>query len=389
MMTGKVPAWLATMQQITGTSAANNNSTIVGWAAKIGQLFPDMATYSRTYTNDGIAWCGLTVGYCMAINGIRPVFGQNDVDRFLYALAWLEFGTTVTTPQAGDVLVFDFGGGDHHVTLYEETQGSAYVCRGGNQSNQVKTSSYAASQCIGIRRPPAPLISVPIAASSIAVPLFGGITATVFGGSADPNTSAYDGHLIDDVELGVALPARLPDPRPNVCVWNAGKSVICKIVDVGPWNTDDPYWLTGSRPEAESGVDNQGSPTNRAGIDLTPAAAKALGISGKGTVDWEFSGTTTQPSTLEASMVAAPSTTPASQSGQPSQAALASLVQQILTTMQPATSASTQPPTQTPQPNSAALAALMQQVLAVIQNASPQTAPSQTSAQQQQNQINN
>jgi len=69
-----------------------------------------------------------------------------------------------------------------------------------------------------------------------------------------------------------------------------GKSVVCKIVDVGPWNIDDPYWARGTRPQAESGTDNRGRPTNRAGIDLTPAAAKEIGIPGKGTVDWEFVG---------------------------------------------------------------------------------------------------
>jgi hypothetical protein len=117
------------------------------------------------------------------------------------------------------------------------------------------------------------------------------IVATVFGGHADPNTSAYDGHLIDDQERGVALPFRFPDAqRPKVRVTNTAnaKSTICNIVDVGPWNTQDPYWQTGARPQAESGTDMRGRPTNRAGIDLTPGTASAIGISGKGQVNWEF-----------------------------------------------------------------------------------------------------
>jgi hypothetical protein len=121
---------------------------------------------------------------------------------------------------------------------------------------------------------------------------FGGIIATVFGGHADPNTSAYDDHLIDDEELGVALPNRFRGARPKVRVINpaTGKTVTCSIVDVGPWNTTDPYWETGARPQAETGTDLKGRPTNRAGIDLTPAAARAVGIDGKGTVEWEFVG---------------------------------------------------------------------------------------------------
>jgi len=114
------------------------------------------------------------------------------------------------------------------------------------------------------------------------------ITATVFGGPGDFNRSAYDGHVIGLSELGVALPARITGPLPTVRVFQGDKSVVCKIVDVGPWNTDDPYWKTGARPQSETGTDRRGRHTNHAGIDLTPAAAKALGINGKGIVDWEF-----------------------------------------------------------------------------------------------------
>jgi len=60
------------------------------------------------------------------------------------------------------------------------------------------------------------------------------------------------------------------------------------VEDVGPWNTDDPYWETHSRPQAESGTDMAGRVTNKAGIDLSPALAKAVGIDGKGQVDWSF-----------------------------------------------------------------------------------------------------
>lgn len=119
---------------------------------------------------------------------------------------------------------------------------------------------------------------------------FSNIVATVFGGHADPNTSAYDGHLIDDHEIGVALPSRFFGGRPKVRVTNPAtrKAVECSIVDVGPWNTNDPYWETNGRPQAESGTDMSGRRTNLAGIDLTPGAAVALGIAGKGKIDWEF-----------------------------------------------------------------------------------------------------
>jgi uncharacterized protein (TIGR02594 family) len=117
------------------------------------------------------------------------------------------------------------------------------------------------------------------------------ITATMFSGP----TSAYGGPIVDD-SPGVALPFRFSGPRPRVRVTGKknGVSVDCDIVDIGPWNIDDPYWQTGTRPQAESGADlgqtTHGVPrkTNKAGIDLTLAAAQACGIDGKGLVSWQF-----------------------------------------------------------------------------------------------------
>lgn len=124
------------------------------------------------------------------------------------------------------------------------------------------------------------------------------ITCTVFGGSSDPNDSAYPPYdRITDSERSVALPARFSgDERPMVRVFNTANelSVLCEIRDIGPWYTDDAYWITGTRPRAEPegatiiGGPNDGAKSNGAGIDLTPAAASAIGLEGKGVVHWTF-----------------------------------------------------------------------------------------------------
>lgn len=134
----------------------------------------------------------------------------------------------------------------------------------------------------------APIVPKPVSASANDV--HSNIVATYFGGMK----SAYGGN-IDDNSPGVALPFHFTGPRPRVRVTGKknGVSIDCDIVDVGPWNTKDPYWQTGTRPEAESGVDKFGRKTNSAGIDLTLAAAKATGIDGKGLVDWQFINTST------------------------------------------------------------------------------------------------
>jgi N-acetylmuramoyl-L-alanine amidase len=117
------------------------------------------------------------------------------------------------------------------------------------------------------------------------------ITASVFGGEGDYNVSAYnEDKVLNDTDLYVALPDRFEGGRPRVQVYSRmnGATSTATIEDVGPWNIDDPYWLTGARPQAESGVDETGRTTNGAGIDLSPALAKVLEIDGMGVVDWEF-----------------------------------------------------------------------------------------------------
>jgi N-acetylmuramoyl-L-alanine amidase len=124
------------------------------------------------------------------------------------------------------------------------------------------------------------------------------IICSVFGGSSDPNDSAYPPYdKITDQELSCALPWKFGGERPRVLVHNitTGKDVVCQIRDVGPWVIDDDKYVLGeARPVAEPKGSkiprgkNQGKTSNGAGIDLTPAAAKAIGLSGMGTVHWRF-----------------------------------------------------------------------------------------------------
>jgi hypothetical protein len=95
---------------------------------------------------------------------------------------------------------------------------------------------------------------------------------------------------LNDDDFYIALPDRFEGVRPKVLVLNraSGATEVAEIWDIGPWNIDDPYWTMGTRPQAESGTDMQGRTTNGAGIDLSPALAKMLGIDGMGVVDWNF-----------------------------------------------------------------------------------------------------
>ena len=136
---------------------------------------------------------------------------------------------------------------------------------------------------------------IPAVSPSKLIPKQFGIVATMFGGVKDNERSAYDNKLLNDTDLYVALPFRFKKP-PLIKVTNPknGKFVIGLDRDVGPHNVDDDYWNRGVRPQAESGRcvrgPNKGRKTNLAGIDLSPALAKAIGITGDpktDRVDWE------------------------------------------------------------------------------------------------------
>jgi N-acetylmuramoyl-L-alanine amidase len=126
------------------------------------------------------------------------------------------------------------------------------------------------------------------------------IKCSVFGGAKDPNNSAYPPYdKITDAEISCALPWRFTGIRPLVLVHNlaTGLDALCEIRDIGPWLTDDPYFDTGERPLAETCFlektplprgPNAGIIPNGAGIDITPAAAKSIGLSGMGQVSWCF-----------------------------------------------------------------------------------------------------
>ena len=98
------------------------------------------------------------------------------------------------------------------------------------------------------------------------------------------------GYVIDTVVPFVALPAsgalgmfvRITNPL-------NGQTTLAVVLDVGPWNTDDDrYVFQGARPQAESGTDTTGRPTNGAGIDFGEKVWDLLGMLDNTKVTWWF-----------------------------------------------------------------------------------------------------
>lgn len=161
------PPWLAVMQTLTGTKEVAGpaaNPVITGMTTEIARIFPEMKTYcdQSAWDSDETAWCGVAAAYCMAEAGIKPPFGATDTDRFGWAQSWAKDPgyEKISKPRLGCVVVLSRSGGGH-VTFYESTSGSNYMCRGGNQSNSVNLAPQAIANVIGLYWPVDEAIPLP------------------------------------------------------------------------------------------------------------------------------------------------------------------------------------------------------------------------------------
>lgn len=149
-----VPKWLKVMRSITGiteTPGSADNPKILGMRDWIACTYDDMMAYCELYQHDETPWCGLTAAFCMTVAGIRPPFGPTDTDRWMWALSWANDNgyEVLDEPVLGCVVVLSREGGGH-VTFYESTSGSNYMCRGGNQSDCVNLAPQAISNVVAL-----------------------------------------------------------------------------------------------------------------------------------------------------------------------------------------------------------------------------------------------
>ena len=99
------------------------------------------------------AWCSDFMNSC-----VRQAGGEGTGKR--NARSWLTYGEKVELKdiKEGDIVIFDFehDGVHGHVTFFLNFKGMSndyMVCLGGNQSDNVQTSTYSTRSVIGIRRP--------------------------------------------------------------------------------------------------------------------------------------------------------------------------------------------------------------------------------------------
>lgn len=156
-MADRAPIWLEVMRAISGTeevSGSGSNAKITGMADYIALKYPEMEDYCAQYTNDDIAWCGLTAAFCVSVADVRPPFGETDTDKFLWALSWADDPgyKSLSDPLLGCIVVMEREGGGH-VTFFEREENGMYVCRGGNQSDAVNEAKYDPDTVVGLMWP--------------------------------------------------------------------------------------------------------------------------------------------------------------------------------------------------------------------------------------------
>lgn len=129
------------------------------------------------------------------------------------------------------------------------------------------------------------------------------IIATVFSGDGSPGAYGIPIPSASSSAKYLAVPWKdqaIKNKPARVTNRANGKSDVGEVWDLGPWCTSDNYPAKKTRPIAEIyegkpmpalpevPAHNVGKISNGAGIDLSPALAAAIGIDGKGFVDWDW-----------------------------------------------------------------------------------------------------
>lgn len=122
------------------TAGLGNTPEILRWAMRVG--------LADVYRSDAIAWCGLAMGY------VALQAGWDTPVNLLWARGWMTWGTFVSRPMLGDVLVFSRGKVNGHVGVYVGEDADCYHVIGGNQSDRVSIKRIERGRLLQARRCP-------------------------------------------------------------------------------------------------------------------------------------------------------------------------------------------------------------------------------------------
>ena len=136
------PTWLAEAEKhigVTEIPGPKTDATIAGWLGRLGAWWADDAT----------PWCGVFVAHCMAAAGIKlPKY-------WMRARDWANWGSALSAPERGCIVVFERQGGGHVGFVVGRTLTGNLLVLGGNQGDAVKISAFPRDRVVGYFWPPA------------------------------------------------------------------------------------------------------------------------------------------------------------------------------------------------------------------------------------------
>lgn len=143
-----LPPWLDRMTAILGLYEAPgtaDNPLILEMARVCGR------SIARDYVHDSIAWCALTVNYCLIASGLPG-------DDSLWALDFQKYGVKLAGPAVGAIATkkrYEGGKlvGGHVFLVVGITKDGRIVGRGGNQSDMVCDETFDPSVITGYNWP--------------------------------------------------------------------------------------------------------------------------------------------------------------------------------------------------------------------------------------------
>lgn len=147
------PNWLTEARRHLGVAeiaGPKHNPVIQSWLHKLKAWWDD----------DETPWCGVFVAACMDTAGIAlPA-------NWMRAKAWAGWGSRLSAPIPGCVVVFERQGGGHVGFVVGRTAGGNLMVLGGNQGNRVSIAPFDRTRAVayvwpaGVPMPPHAVLAV-------------------------------------------------------------------------------------------------------------------------------------------------------------------------------------------------------------------------------------
>lgn len=143
-----MPHWLLIARRYIGVEEVpgpKGHPTILQWARSMG------GWVAGFFRDDQTPWCALYLNAVLQEAGL-PLSAPLGSADLLRAKSFMAYGTPLTEPCRGAILVFERPGGGH-VGICEGETLKAYRVLGGNQSDRVGLTWIAKNRCVAIRWP--------------------------------------------------------------------------------------------------------------------------------------------------------------------------------------------------------------------------------------------